>query len=86
MPEEEIGKVTRYFAKIGVAGILIEKGGLKVGETIHIKGHTTDFNETISSMQVEGKDVEEANPGDEIGVKLGDRARPNDVVYKVIPE
>ena len=86
MPEEEIGKVTRYFAKIGVAGILIETGRLMVGETIHIKGHTTDFSETIGSMQVQGKDVEEANPGDEIGVKLGDRARPNDVVYKMIPD
>ena len=86
MPEEELGKVTRFFAKIGVAGIMIEKGSIKVGDTIHIKGHTSDFNETILSMQIEGKDVQEAKAGDEIGVKLSDRARPNDVVTKVIPE
>ncbi|MHC5040171.1 MAG: EF-Tu/IF-2/RF-3 family GTPase [Planctomycetota bacterium] len=86
MPEEEIGKVTRFFAKIGVAGIRIEKGSIRVGDTIHVLGHTSDFNETIHSMQIEGKDVEEAKPGDEIGVKLSDRARPNDQVFKVIPE
>jgi len=86
MPEEELGKVTRYFAKIGVAGILIEKGALKLGETIHIKGHTTDLTETITAMQIMGKDVEEGKEGDEIGLKLSDRARPNDVVFKVLPD
>ncbi len=86
MPEEEVGKVTRYFAKIGVAGIMIEKGSVQVGDTLHIKGHTTDLTAEIKSLQVMGKDVEQAGPGEEIGVKLGDRARPNDMVYKVTPE
>lgn len=86
MPEEEVGKVTRFFAKVGVAGILVEKGRLKVGDTIHIKGHTTDFQDTIASLELANQSVDEAKPGDEIGVKLKDRARPNDAVFRVIPD
>lgn len=86
MAEEEIGKITRYFAKIGVAGIMIEKGELKVGDTVHVVGHTSDVTQSIDSMQIMGKDVEAAKPGDEIGLKMGDRVRPNDVVYKVTPD
>ena len=86
MPEVEIGKVTRFFAKPSVAGIMIESGDLKVGDTIHIKGHTTDLTASIDSMQIMNETVESAKVGDEIGVKLPDRARPNDVVYKVLPD
>ena len=82
MPEEEIGKVSDYFAKIGVAAIELT-GSLSVGDTIHIKGHTTDFEQKVDSMQIEHQSVEKANPGDSIGIKVKDRVRGHDVVYKV---
>ena len=82
MPEEEIGKVSDYFAKIGVAAIELT-GSLSVGDTIHIKGHTTDFEQKVDSMQIEHQSVEKANPGDSIGIKVKDRVRDHDVVYKV---
>jgi putative protease len=82
MPEEEVGKVKDYFAKIGVAGIDLT-GTLRVGDTIHIKGHTTDLEQVVESMQIEHEQVEEANAGDAIGIKVKDRCRHGDTVYKV---
>lgn len=82
MPEQRIGVVNDYFAKIGVAGIDLESP-LRVGDTIHIKGHTTDFEQTIDSLQVEHAQVQEAKKGDAIGIKVKDRCRGGDVVYKV---
>ena len=82
MPEQEIGTVKDYFAKIGVAGIDLT-GTLRVGDTIHIKGHTTDLEEMVESMQIEHEQVEEAKPGDAIGIKVPDRCRDGDTVYKV---
>jgi translation elongation factor EF-1alpha len=82
MPEEEVGKISDYFAKIGVAAIEIT-GSLSVGDTIHIKGHTTDFEQKVDSMQIEHQSVEKANPGDSIGIKVKDRVRQHDVVYKI---
>ena len=80
--EKEIGKVFSYFSKIGVAAIKLT-GALKKGDTIHIKGHTTDFKQKVASMQIENDVVESAKKGDDIGIKLKDRVRPNDKVYKV---
>lgn len=85
MPEEEIGKVASYFSKIGVAAIDITKGTLKVGDKIHIKGHTTDIEQNIDSIQIEHQSVPEAKPGDSIGIKVKDRVRDHDIVYKVLP-
>jgi len=82
MPEEEIGKVSDYFAKIGVAAIELT-GSLSAGDTIHVKGHTTDFEQKIESMQIEHQNVEKANPGDSIGIRVSERVRQHDVVYKV---
>ena len=82
MPEERIGVVNDYFAKISVAGIDLE-GALRVGDTIHIKGHTTDLEQAVESIQIEHAPVEEANGGDAIGIKVQDRCRGGDVVYKV---
>jgi translation elongation factor EF-1alpha len=84
MPEERIGVVNDYFAKIGVAGIDLE-GPLQVGDTIHIKGHTTDLELAVDSMQVEHAQVQQAKKGDAIGIKVADRCRGGDVVYKVAP-
>jgi len=82
MEEQEVGRVVDYFAKVGVAGIEIT-GHLATGDTIHIRGHTTDFQQTVDSMQVEHEVVLEAKPGDSVGIKVQDRCRPHDLVYKV---
>ena len=82
MAEELIGKANHWFGKIGVVGIKLT-GKLAVGDRIHIQGHTTDFEQEITSMQIMHQDVAEAGPGDEIGVKVQSRARLGDRVYKV---
>jgi len=82
MPEEEIGKVSDFFAHPVVAGIELT-GTVKVGDQIHIKGHTTDLEFTIGSMQINNVNVNEAKAGDAIGVKVSDRVRRGDIVYKV---
>ena len=82
MPEEEVGKVSDFFAHPVVAGIELT-GTLKVGDQVHIKGHTTDLEFTIGSMQINNVNVNEAKAGDAIGVKVSDRVRHGDIVYKV---
>ena len=82
MAEERVGVVKDYFARIGVAGIDLE-GTLRVGDTIHIKGHTTDLEQAVESLQIEHESVEEAKAGDAIGIKVQERCRHGDVVYKV---
>jgi len=82
MPEVEIGKVSDFFARPVVAGIGLT-ATLKVGDTIHIKGHTTDMELTVDSMQIDNANVEQAKAGDNIGVKVSDRVRRGDTVYKV---
>ncbi len=84
MEEKKIGDVIKYFGKIGVAAIRLSEGSLKVGDTIHIVGHTTDVTQTIDSMQIENKNVQEAGPGADIGIKVKDRVREHDVVHKVV--
>jgi hypothetical protein len=82
MPEERVGIVRDYFAKIGVAGIDLEKP-LRAGDRIHIKGHTTDLEQNVDSIQIEHASVQEAKRGDAIGIKVTDRCRGGDVVYRV---
>ena len=82
MPEKELGKVSDFFSHVVVAGIELT-GGLKVGDKIHIKGHTTDIEMTIDSMQIENKDVTKARKGQSVGIKVPDRVRAGDIVYKV---
>jgi translation elongation factor EF-1alpha len=84
MPEELVGKVTDYFGKIGVAAINLT-GTLKVGDKIHVQGHTTDFEQTVDSMQVEHQGVLEAGPGSSIGIKVKDHCRHNDSVFRITP-
>ncbi len=81
--KQRIGTVFTYFAKVGVAGIVLEEGSLKVGDTISIEGHTTNIQQTVDSMQIDRKEVEEAGPGSKIGIKTKDRVRPQDVVYRI---
>ena len=82
MPEEEVGKISDFFAHPVVAGIELTKA-LKVGDTIHIKGHTTDLEFTIGSIQIDNVNVNEAKAGDSVGIKVTDRVRHGDIVYKV---
>jgi len=83
MPEEEIGKVSDFFARPVVAGIELA-ATLKVGDKIHIKGHTTDIELTVDSMQINNVDVKQAKAGDSVGIKVSERVRRGDIVYKVI--
>jgi translation elongation factor EF-1alpha len=83
LAETEIGVVSDYFAKVGVAGIEIESGALKIGDTIRVLGHTTDFTFKVESMQIEHEQIESAGPGDSIGIKVGDRCRRGDKVFLV---
>ena len=78
--EKEIGKVTHFFDKIGVAVVEL-KDKLKVGDKIKIKGAKTDFEQSIESMQIEHANAKEAKKGDAIGLKVADKVRPNDKVY-----
>lgn len=77
-----IGKITHYFTNIGVAVIELEDT-LKVGDEISVEGATTNFTQKIDSMQIEHKNVEEAKKGDSIGLKVTDRVREGDQVFKV---
>jgi len=82
MAEEKVGVINDYFARIGVAGINLSDT-LCVGDTIHIKGHTTDFEQVVESIQIEHENVDEARAGAAIGIKVKDRVRDGDTVYKV---
>ena len=86
MAEQKIGVVTHYFGKIGVAALEVTEGELRVGDTIRVKGRTSDFTQTVDSMQVEHESVEVARKGDEIGLKAAEYVRENDAVYKVTPD
>ena len=82
MPEVVIGKVSDFFAHPVVAGIELT-GTMKVGDTVHIVGHTTDIEFTVNSMQINNANVDQAKAGDSVGVKVSDRVRRGDTVYKV---
>ena len=82
MPEQEIGTVTHYYGNISVAIIKLSDS-LKVGDSIHIKGHSEDFTQEISSMQIEHKEVTEAKSGEFVGIKVSQKTHPNDKVFKV---
>ncbi len=81
--EVEIGGVSEFFARPIVAGIQLT-AKLKVGDKIHIKGHTTDLEFVVNSMQINNVDVTEGKPGDAIGIKVPDRVRRGDRIYKVV--
>ncbi len=81
--EELIGVVTHYYGHLSVAAIRLESGSLSVGDTIRVLGHTSDFRQRIVSMQIEHQSVTEAGKRQEIGLKVTEHARENDLVYKV---
>lgn len=79
--EKPIGKITHYYSKIGV-GIIELVSSLKVGDKIKIKGHSTEIEQNIDSMQIDHAEVSEAKKGDVIGLKVADKVREGDEVYK----
>ena len=83
MEETKVGEVVKFFAKPGVAAVVVTDGILKAGDTVHFKGHTSDFTQKVESMQIDNQVVPEAGVGDDVGIKTSERARPGDIVYKV---
>lgn len=82
--EMEVGKVTIFFAKPSVVAIEITSGTLSIGDTIRIKGATTNFDQKIESMEIDRKPIQSATAGQSVGIKVKERARPHDKVYKVV--
>jgi putative protease len=86
MAEKKIGEVVKFFAKPGVAAIKVTSGELNIGDTVRYTGHTTDFEEKLDSMEINNEQIEKAVEGDYIGVKVSDRVRPGDEMFKVTPD
>lgn len=87
MPEEKklIGKITHYFSKIGVA-VFELSDEVNVGDEISIEGAVTNVRQKIDSMQIEHENIETAKAGDSVGLKVADRVREGDAVYKIVSE
>lgn len=83
MTEKQVGRVTHYFNKIGVAIVELEDD-LKVGDTIRFKGSTTEFEQMVDSLQIEHEQVQEAKKGQAVGLKVKEHTREHDLVYKVV--
>ena len=83
MPEDEVGVVVKYFAKPGVAAVKVTQGSIKQGDLLRYKGHTTDFTEQVTTMEIDRQPIEEAKVGDMIGLKVKDRVRENDKVLRI---
>ena len=85
MVEEKIGVIIHFFTNVNVAAIKITAGELKVGDTIHIVGAHTDFKQKIDSMEIDRNPIQMVQVGDDVGIKVKERTREHDIVYK-IPE
>jgi putative protease len=84
MPDEQVAVIVKFFAKPSVAALEVISGTIKKGDILRYKGHTTDFTEEISSMEIDNQAVDEVKVGDLVGVKVKERVRENDKVYKVV--
>ena len=82
MSEQEIGRVTHYFARLGVA-VLSLTGDLGVGDRIHVHGHSTDLQQSVDSMQIEHQSVTQVGPGQEVALRVSQRVHEGDLVYRV---
>ena len=83
--EERIGVVTHYYGHLSVATLRLESGTLRIGDMIHIRGHTTDFSQRVESLEVDHAPATEVGPNDDFGLKVDGHVREHDVVYKVRP-
>ena len=84
--EVEVGRVSDYFAHVGVAAVTVTGEPIRIGDVLRFKGHTTDLIQEVSSMQIEHEAVKEAKKGDDVGIKVNDKVRGHDIVYKIISE
>ncbi len=84
MAEQRIGEVVKFFSKVGVAAIKLTEGTLRVGDRIKIKGRSTEFEDQVQSLQIDNQPVEKAEAGQMIGVKVKDRVREKDLIYKIV--
>lgn len=84
MTEDKIGIVVNYYAKPGVVAIHVQQGNIQIGDFLKYKGHTTDFTEEVVSIEIENQPIQEAKAGDLIGVKVSQKVREKDKVYKVV--
>jgi len=84
-PGERIGVVTHYYSHLSVAILRLESGMLRVGDVIHIRGHTTDLSQRVESLEVNHAPATEVGPNDDFGLKVVGHVREHDVVYKVRP-
>ena len=85
MSGTQIGQITHYFDHINVAALTLTET-LRVGETIHILGHSTDFQQKVTSLQIEHQSVDEARPGDDVGIKVIQKVHANDKVFRLMDE
>ncbi|HLE45917.1 MAG TPA: translation elongation factor-like protein [Thermoplasmata archaeon] len=83
MEREKIGEVFHYFSKIGVAAIRLTDGDLKVGDTIQVQGPTTNLTQVVDSMQIETQPVQGATKGQSVGLKVKEKVRERDLVYRM---
>lgn len=81
--EQRVGVVTHYYSHLSVAVVRLDQGALQVGDNIHIKGHTTDFQQRVDSMQVEHQAIQRAEVGEEFGLKVSDHVREHDGIFRV---
>ena len=84
MPEEQVAVIVKFFTKPSVAALEITNGSIKTGDLLRYKGHTTDFTEEVTSMEIDNQSMDEAKVGDLVGIKVKERVRENDKVYKVV--
>ena len=84
MSEEQVAIIVKFFAKPSVAALEVTNGTIKTGDLLRYKGHTTDFTEEVTSMEIDNQPIEEAKVGDLIGLKVKERVRENDKVYKLV--
>ena len=82
---DQLGEVVAFFRIPVVAVIKVKQRGLKVGDQVWIKGHTTDLKQTIASMQIDHRPIQEARKGQEAGVKVSARVRRGDRIYRISP-
>jgi len=86
MAERRVGEVVKYFSKPGVAAVKITDGEVGIGDTLKFTGHTTDLTMSLDSMEVNNQKVPRAAAGDYVGIKVVDRVRPGDEVFRVTPD
>jgi len=85
MERKKVGEVFHFFGKIGVAAIRLTDGSLAIGDTVQIQGPTTNLEQTVDTLQIEHAEVSRADQGQEVGMKVRERVREKDFIYKVVP-